>query len=65
MATIKEMAEAHLLNVQREVQNLSKRKAEIEQEIETLNAYLVEGSKTLQEVNSEASDAPALEDSPI
>jgi len=62
MATIKEMAEAHLLNVQREVQNLSKRKAEIEQEIETLNAYLVEGSKTLQEVNSEASDAPALED---
>ena len=65
MATIKEMAEAHLLNVQREVQNLSKRKAEIEQEIETLNAYLVEGSKTLQEVNSVASDAPALEDSPI
>jgi len=65
MATIKEMAEAHLLNVQREVQNLSKRKAEIEQEIETLNAYLVEGSKTLQEVNSEAPDAPALEDSPI
>ena len=42
MATVKEMAEAHLLNVQREIQNLSQRRSEIDKEIETLNTYLVE-----------------------
>tara|TARA_R100000995_G_scaffold82167_1_gene55746 strand:+ start:1264 stop:1452 length:189 start_codon:yes stop_codon:yes gene_type:complete len=62
MATVKEMAEAHLLNVQREIQNLTKRKSDIESEIETLNSYLVEGSEALREGNSEASDAPALEE---
>tara|TARA_Y100000361_G_scaffold69026_1_gene60882 strand:- start:3235 stop:3423 length:189 start_codon:yes stop_codon:yes gene_type:complete len=62
MATVKEMAEAHLLNVQREIQNLSQRRSEIDKEIETLNAYLVEGSKTLQGESSEATDAPALEE---
>ena len=55
MATVKEMAEAHLLNVQREIQNLTQRKTDIEAEIETLNTYLVEGS-------SEATDATALEE---
>ncbi len=59
MAKIREMAEAHLLNVQREIQNLSKRKAEIEQEIETLNAYLLEGSQVLKE---EPAEAPAVEE---
>jgi len=59
MAKIREMAEAHLLNVQREIQNLSKRKAEIEQEIETLNAYLLEGSQILKE---EPAEAPAVEE---
>jgi cell division protein FtsB len=59
MANIREMAEAHLLNVQREIQNLSKRKAEIEQEIETLNAYLLEGSQVLKE---EPAEAPAVEE---
>jgi len=62
MATVKEMAEAHLLNVQREIQNLTQRKTDIEAEIETLNTYLVEGSKTLQGESSEATDATALEE---
>ena len=62
MVSIKEMAEAHLLNVQREIQNLSQRKADIEKEIDTLNKYLVEGSETLQGESSEASDAPASEE---
>tara|TARA_B100002019_G_scaffold22370_1_gene17021 strand:- start:7956 stop:8144 length:189 start_codon:yes stop_codon:yes gene_type:complete len=61
MASLKEMAEAHLLNVQREIQNLTKKKSDIEKEIETLNAYLVEGSKTLQAENTVATDAPAVE----
>ena len=49
MATIKEMAEAHLLNVQREIQTLTQRRAELDKELNTLNEYLVEGSKTLSE----------------
>ncbi len=49
MTTIKEMAEAHLLNVQREIQNLTQKRAELDKELNTLNEYLVEGSKTLSE----------------
>jgi len=62
MVSIKEMAEAHLLNVQREIQNLSQRKADIEKEIDTLNKYLVDGSEALQGESSEASDAAASEE---
>jgi len=58
MTTIKEMAEAHLLNVQRELQNLTQRKGEIEQEIDKLNTYLLDGSKVLQS-DSEASEEEA------
>tara|TARA_R100000008_G_scaffold61949_3_gene39235 strand:+ start:633 stop:818 length:186 start_codon:yes stop_codon:yes gene_type:complete len=60
MATIKEMAEAHLLNVQREIQTLTQKRAELDRELNTLNEYLVEGSKTLAEPPS---DDPAAEES--
>ena len=40
---IVDMAEAHLLNVQRELQALAQRKAEIEGEISKLNDYLKDG----------------------
>ena len=49
MATLKEMAEAHLLNVQREIQQLNERKAAIDQDIARLASYLDEGKKTLEE----------------
>tara|TARA_B100001094_G_scaffold107687_2_gene103679 strand:- start:5833 stop:6051 length:219 start_codon:yes stop_codon:yes gene_type:complete len=53
MATMKEMAEAHLLNVQREIQNLSAKRGEIDNELKTLNEYLLEGSKVLSEDTAE------------
>ena len=40
---IVDMAEAHLLNVQRELQALTQRKAEIESEISKLKDYLKDG----------------------
>ena len=40
---IVDMAEAHLLNVQRELQALTQRKAEIDGEISKLEGYLKEG----------------------
>lgn len=40
---IVDMAEAHLLNVQRELQNLAQRKAEVDNEISKLEGYLKEG----------------------
>ena len=40
---IVDMAEAHLLNVQRELQALTQRKAEIDSEISKLEDYLKEG----------------------
>ena len=54
MSTVVEMAEAHLLNVQREIQNLNERKAQIDQEIEQLTSYLNDGARELQEAQSEA-----------
>lgn len=47
MASVVEMAEAHLANVQREIGNLNQRKAEVEAEIGRLTAYLEEGKVTL------------------
>ena len=42
MPSLKEMAEAHLLNVQREIQTLKQRQVEIGEEIQKLEAYLEE-----------------------
>ena len=44
---IVDMAEAHLLNVQRELQALTQRKAEIDAEISKLEEYLKEGIETV------------------
>lgn len=52
MASIVEMAEAHLTNVQREIQNLTQRKGEIEAEIDRLQTYLMEGASTLEQAKS-------------
>jgi len=55
MTTLTEMANAHLMNVQREIQNLTLRKAEIEEEIKKLQDYLVEGSSALRNDNVQPS----------
>ena len=54
MPSMAEMVEAHLLNVQREIQNLKDRKVAIDAEIAKLEEYLKEGATTL-----EADKAPA------
>ena len=41
MTSILEMAEAHVLNVQREIQNLEQRKVEINNQIQNLTEYLL------------------------
>jgi len=57
MSDVVEMAEAHLLNVQREIQTLSERKVQIEQEIEKLTSYLNDGVQELQTVKSKENEA--------
>lgn len=40
-----ELSEAHLLNVQREIQNLEARKNELEEQISSLKNYLTEAAE--------------------
>jgi len=47
--TLKQMAEAHLLNVQREIGNLRENHRKIEEEIKRLSEYFDEGVRTLNE----------------
>jgi flagellar biosynthesis chaperone FliJ len=54
MSNVLDMAEAHLLNVQRELQNLNQKKQEIDQEIEKLTGYLNEGVQVVNTAKSEA-----------
>ena len=65
MPSLKEMAEAHLLNVQREIQTLKQRQVEIGEEITKLESYLEEGVRDLNDPVAEASpeevaDIPTL-----
>lgn len=62
MASMAEMVEAHLMNVQREIGNLRERKSVLEGEIEKLQNYLQEGQTTLlQERASAAKAAPVAQ----
>jgi len=54
MPTAKEMAEAHLVNVENQIQQLQQQQATIDAEIARLTAYLEEGAK---ELNDSAGDA--------
>ena len=56
---IVDMAEAHLLNVQRELQTLTQRKAEIESEISKLENYLKDG---IEAVSTYSTDKETKED---
>lgn len=48
MVTLEQMAEAHLLNVQREIAALNERKTQIDAEIKRLTDYLNEGVLALR-----------------
>lgn len=48
MVTLEQMAEAHLLNVQREIASLNERKTQIDGEIKRLTDYLNEGISVLK-----------------
>ncbi len=52
MATMVEMVEAHLINVQREIVNLTERRNAVEKEIEKLQQYLQDGQSTLLEAKN-------------
>ena len=54
MSDVVDMAEAHLVNVQREIQTLRERNVQIQDEIEKLTEYLNEGAQELQRVKSTA-----------
>ena len=62
MATVLEMAEAHLLNVQREINSLKERRVSLDAEIDRLQSFFDEGVKVLTEaknpVVNETSEAP-------
>jgi len=47
VVSTKEMAEAHLQNVDQQIQQLVQQKAAIESDIEQLTQYLKEGAKEL------------------
>ena len=47
MATLKEMAQAHLLNVQQQINDLEAQKQRIDQDIQALRDYLLQGAETL------------------
>ena len=48
---LKEMAEAHLRNVQQQIQDLEQRKAQIDADIQKLSEYLQQG---VAELNAES-----------
>lgn len=49
MATLKEMAEAHLSNVQKAIADLQLQKTKLDDEIKKLSDYLNEGISVLNE----------------
>ena len=48
MANIVEMAKAHLLNVQQQINDLENQKARIDEDIKALSVYLQQGAAELE-----------------
>lgn len=61
MPTMIEMVEAHLINVQREMNTLTERKNAIEQEVQKLQNYLNDGVSVLNEAKDTAIKPTATE----
>lgn len=49
--TVNQLAEAHLMNVQREISALNEQKARIESEIQKLTEYFNDGLKVIRPEN--------------
>lgn len=54
MSNVLEMAEMHLLQVQRDIQNLNQQKLKIEEDIEKLTSHLQQGATELEQAKSKA-----------
>jgi prefoldin subunit 5 len=54
--TVTAMAETHLLNVSKAVEDLTTQKNSIEKEIEKLNSYIIEGMKAINDLKSNTKD---------
>lgn len=59
MTSVLDMAEAHIINVQRELQQLEKRKEDVQAEIDRLTQYLGEAAGVVETAKSEAQAALA------
>lgn len=56
--SILQMAEAHLLNVQREVQKLEAKRLGVDEEIERLKGYLTESVESVNIARMESQEEP-------
>tara|TARA_B100002019_G_C21047032_1_gene487317 strand:- start:532 stop:714 length:183 start_codon:yes stop_codon:yes gene_type:complete len=56
MTNVQEMAQAHLVTVQRTIQDLENQKANIEQELQKLSTYLQEGIEELNGTNASSGE---------
>ena len=54
MSNILEMAEMHLLQVQRDIRNLEQQKTKIEDDLQNLTIHLQEGATELAQAKSKA-----------
>ena len=61
MANIQEMAEAHLRNVQQQIQDLQGQKEQIDKDIQMLSDYLQQGVAELESVT----EAPEMPEAPM
>ena len=65
MRELLEMTEAHLTNVQQEIERLSLQREQISNEIVRLNDYLEQGVKVLDSHRAESQEnASSVEDTP-
>ena len=54
MSNILEMAEMHLLQVERDIRNLQQQRSKIEEDVEKLTKHLQEGATELAQAKSKA-----------
>jgi predicted nucleic acid-binding Zn-ribbon protein len=59
--TLSQLAEAHLMNVQREISALNNQKSQIEAEIQRLTEYLNNGVDVIRQANSKPVDSVSLQ----
>jgi predicted nucleic acid-binding Zn-ribbon protein len=59
--TLSQLAEAHLMNVQREISGLNNQKSQIEAEIQRLTEYLNNGIDVIRQANSKPVDSGSLQ----